>query len=89
MRHWFIFTALILVSQSALAQGESFSSKPTKERKVCRAEADLGSLITRSTCNTPAQWKIVDGANIDHAQTEMRPIAVDNQRTLYNPHNIR
>lgn len=46
-----------------------------KEKKVCRSEADIGTIMRKRTCRTLSEWAAIDQANTDNAAR-----ALDNRR---------
>jgi len=52
------FLAMSLLASAAdPASSAPMVSPPTKEKLICRDDAETGSLITKTTCHTKAQWQ--------------------------------
>ena len=61
--------AMISVSGVALADDNSKTQEPDKDKKVCRSESETGSLLTkRRVCKTQAEWDRL----ADQTQEDMR-----------------
>lgn len=54
------------------------STKPAKEKKICRRETVTGSIVPfKTTCHTQSEWASIDAANGRNVQsmTSGRPTA--------------
>ena len=63
--------AVLLMSAPALAEDAPAAPKAPKERKICRTDPTLGSIMPRRTCRTKAEWEAIDGANNTNAQNAL------------------
>ncbi len=43
-------------------------SHPVQEKKVCRADTDVGSIMSKRICHTASEWAAIDAANSENAQ---------------------
>jgi hypothetical protein len=64
--------AAISLAAPAFAQdapaADSTAAKPVKEKKICRREAQTGSILGGSSvCHTKADWAKIDTANARNA----------------------
>ncbi len=67
--------ATILASVAAAQSAPPATPPPVEEKKICRSEAEIGSLVKkRRTCLTREQWKYVD----DQHSAEARKMLMDN-----------
>lgn len=68
---FFVITATALVAFPAFAQDAAPVTAPTPapEKKICRSIVPIGSIMGKRTCHTKAEWKQIDNANSDSAQT--------------------
>ena len=62
------FVAAMSLAAPAFAQTapatDSATPKPVKEKKICRREAQAGSILGgTSVCHTKADWAKIDAAN--------------------------
>ena len=59
------------LSSAALAQvppGTPAPVAPVKEKKICRSEVPVGSIMAKRTCLTKAQWAALDGRRGEQAE---------------------
>ena len=76
-----VVAAMISVSGVALAdENGGKAQEPDKEKKVCRSEAETGSLLTkRRVCRTQAEWDRLaeqteeDMRRYDRVQNRVQP----------------
>ena len=54
----FAVMASLVVSSAAFAQAapEVAAPAPVKEKKICRSEVPLGSIMAKRVCMTKSQW---------------------------------
>lgn len=53
-----------LIACPALAQNTTEAApKPPAEKKICRSQVEVGSIMRRTTCHTKAEWAVIDGKN--------------------------
>lgn len=76
-----IFAVAMFASSFSLAVAQDAEKpdapKPPKEKKICRSEVATGSMMSRATCHTKAEWQAIDVQNqADAAQ------ALDRRRTM-------
>ena len=56
--------AIPAAAQTAADPSDKPAAKqPNPNKRECRHEAQTGSLISRSTCHTRAEWAAIDDAN--------------------------
>ena len=63
--------ASLCLSSTALAQVAPVTAAPAtpaKEKKICRSEVPVGSIMAKRTCLTKAQWASLDGRRGDAAE---------------------
>lgn len=48
-------------SLAAAAPGDA------KDKKLCRADTDLGSIMSKRVCRTASEWAAIDAANSENA----------------------
>ena len=59
---------------------DAVAPKPVKEKKICRREAQTGSILGGpSICHTKAEWAKIDAANAQNADD-----ALARSRTVQN-----
>ena len=73
MRHRLIFIVIpLLAAGPALADDPPAPKpKPPREKKICRTEEVIGSIIPQSICKTAAQWQQIDDENQRNADDAM------------------
>jgi hypothetical protein len=54
---------LAATTPDAAAAAAPVTPAPVKERKICHDEAETGSLISKRTCHTKAEWEAINKAN--------------------------
>lgn len=60
----FLAVSLLAASPDAIAAPVAATTPaPVKERKICREEAETGSLIAKRTCHTKAEWEAITKAS--------------------------
>ncbi|MGN6818840.1 MAG: hypothetical protein ACTHJR_09220 [Sphingomonas sp.] len=73
----------ITVAIPAMAQETTTSDsapKPVKEKKICRREAQTGSILgSPAVCHTKAEWEKIDARNSANADN-----ALSNSRNTQN-----
>jgi len=72
------FLSLALAGTPTIASAEQPASSPApapKEKKICRASIATGSVMTKRTCHTRAEWDLIDGRNAEAASS-----ALDHER---------
>ncbi len=59
-----IFSPTLALSLAALCLASPIAAKEKKpvdpNKKICRADANTGSIMPKSTCHTAAQWAAID-----------------------------
>lgn len=63
--------ASLCLSSTALAQVTPVTAAPAapvKEKKICRSEVPVGSIMAKRTCLTKAQWASLDGRRGEAAE---------------------
>ncbi len=58
----FIAASLLAAAPDAATPATTPTPTPVKERKICRDEAETGSLISKRTCHTKAEWDAINKA---------------------------
>jgi hypothetical protein len=82
------FLATMVLAMPAVAQTapstDSSTPKPVKEKKICRREAQTGSILgSPSVCHTKADWAKIDAANAANADDALsRSRSVQNNGAL-------
>jgi hypothetical protein len=63
--------ALVIAPTTAIAGDGAAdqTAKPAKVKKLCRADAPTGSIMTKRTCRTKEEWQKLDEANHANAQS--------------------
>jgi hypothetical protein len=70
--------ATLLVGGTAIAKDEAPAGAP-KEKKICKADQDSTSRITKKTCRTKTEWDQMAGqGNVDAAENKLRGISRTN-----------
>jgi len=73
-----VTTAFLLAGASSQTQAATPASSPVPavsaapaaaEKKVCRKEQEVGSIMPKRTCRTQAEWDAIDRQNGGNAQT--------------------
>jgi hypothetical protein len=65
----FFAAALLVNGTAALAQEASPApSEPVKEKKICRALAQTGSIMSKRKCMTKAEWAQFNAENQKQAE---------------------
>lgn len=59
----FIAVSLLAASPDAATQAAVPAPTPVKERKICHDEPETGSLISKRTCHTKAEWDAIAKAS--------------------------
>jgi hypothetical protein len=61
----FIAASLLAAAPDAVTPptGATPTPAPVKERKICRDEPETGSLISKRTCHTKAEWEAINKAS--------------------------
>jgi hypothetical protein len=59
----FIAVSLLAASPDAATQAAVPTPTPVKERKICHDEPETGSLISKRTCHTKAEWDAINKAS--------------------------
>ena len=54
--------ALAIAPAQAQENGGSSGSKPPKEKKICKRATATGSVMTKVTCRTKAEWDALSAA---------------------------
>ena len=52
-----------MVAPAIAADQDAKAEKPEKEKKICRKEAAMGSILQTHVCHTAAEWQQIDQAN--------------------------
>lgn len=60
--------------QAQRATSQTPTAAPAKEKKICRSERPVGSIMPQRTCHTAAEWQAIQGQS-----AEARQRALDNQ----------
>ncbi|MFC0203066.1 hypothetical protein [Novosphingobium soli] len=65
--------SLVLCSPAVQAQdaAKTAPAAPPKEKKICRSEQKTGSMMTKRTCHTAAEWSAIDQNNATSARRFM------------------
>lgn len=56
-----IFAIAPTLAQTPLA--ETAPPAVAKEKRICKASTDIGTLVPKRTCRTAAEWKDINEAN--------------------------
>jgi hypothetical protein len=56
-----MFSACLSIAASAMAHHDKKPVDPNK--KVCRPDTAIGSIMPKMTCHTAAEWAAIDGDN--------------------------
>ena len=78
-----VTTAFLLAGASSMAEPAAASATSTpapaaaaapvvKEKKVCRREQLIGSIMPTRTCRTQAQWAAIDRAAASETDSQLR-----------------
>lgn len=50
-------------AQAGTAVASTAASEKAKEKKICRAEANTGSIMPKRVCHTQAEWAEIEAAS--------------------------
>ena len=77
-----LVTAFLIVSASSQAQSATPPAAPAAtaapavatapEKKICRKEQEIGSIMPKRTCRTQAEWDAIDRATEADTDTQLR-----------------
>jgi len=74
-----LVTAFLIVGASSQAQPATPSTAPAApataaapEKKICRREQEIGSIMPKRTCRTQAEWDAIDRATEADTDTQLR-----------------
>jgi hypothetical protein len=66
-----VAVALLSLAQAATTQPAPPASpvaNAPSEKKTCRREEDLGTIISKRVCHTKAEWSAIDAQNARNAE---------------------